>query len=509
VCSAQAVERDAAVGAAGIIAEGRRSETPWYTVDSGEAGPTVLIVGGMHGNEPAGAEAAAQIRHWPLVRGRLVIVPRANPPALAADVRRIPGKRQRVADLNRNFPATQRERGPIGPTAENLWAFINDVRPDWILDLHEGFDFHVRNPRSVGSSVIHFDDPATNGYVMAMLEAVNRDVEDEQRKFQSVSRGPVETGMVRATIQFLGAQGMVLETTRADQPLSLRVRQHRHMVHALLSKLDMVGEGARDVMVPVERAIGEESEINTLRIALYDDAGAAESGINAMMRIARGMQGAEVVRVGGGDIRSGALGQFDVAIFPGGRGGLQGETLGEAGRQQVRAFVEQGGGFVGVCAGAFLATCRMDSYLKMVRTYHHRPWQLGRGPVEIELTELGREIFESEEATFEVRYGNGPVFVHEEGLEPDPDLPEYQILALYTRGVESNGTPRPEMEGTPAIIAAPFGMGRVLLISPHPESSNETAWMVERAMAWVGGRSAGPGNGDGTQGTGDRLTPVR
>ncbi|MEZ5299670.1 MAG: hypothetical protein R3F11_03220 [Verrucomicrobiales bacterium] len=42
---------------------GRNGETPYYVADSGEPGPTVLITGGIHGNEPAGAAAAAQIRH--------------------------------------------------------------------------------------------------------------------------------------------------------------------------------------------------------------------------------------------------------------------------------------------------------------------------------------------------------------------------------------------------------------------------------------------------------------
>ena len=48
-----------------ILGEGEPWQTPCHIKDSGVDGPTVLITGGIHGNEPAGARAAEQIRHWP------------------------------------------------------------------------------------------------------------------------------------------------------------------------------------------------------------------------------------------------------------------------------------------------------------------------------------------------------------------------------------------------------------------------------------------------------------
>ena len=53
----------------GVLGEGTEWETPWFATDSGIDGPVVLITGGIHGNEPAGAHAADQIRHWPLKKG--------------------------------------------------------------------------------------------------------------------------------------------------------------------------------------------------------------------------------------------------------------------------------------------------------------------------------------------------------------------------------------------------------------------------------------------------------
>ena len=60
------------------IAVGTEWETPYYRIETGKPGPTVMIVGGVHGNEPGGWQAAEQIASWELSRGSLLVVPRAN-----------------------------------------------------------------------------------------------------------------------------------------------------------------------------------------------------------------------------------------------------------------------------------------------------------------------------------------------------------------------------------------------------------------------------------------------
>ena len=94
----------AATRSGGTINTGTRFETPYYIQDSGVAGPTVVITGGIHGNEPAGAYAADQVRHWPISRGKIIVLPRANPPALKADKRYTPEVDEKLKNLNRNFP---------------------------------------------------------------------------------------------------------------------------------------------------------------------------------------------------------------------------------------------------------------------------------------------------------------------------------------------------------------------------------------------------------------------
>ena len=72
-------------------------------------------------------------------------------------------------------------------------------------------------------------------------------------------------------------------------------------------------------------------------------------------RVLRGMPATMARRVGAEDIRDGVLKQFDVAIFPGGSGSKQASALNARGRAAVQAFVNRGGGYVGICAGSYLA----------------------------------------------------------------------------------------------------------------------------------------------------------
>ncbi|MHC4506317.1 MAG: M99 family carboxypeptidase catalytic domain-containing protein, partial [Planctomycetota bacterium] len=205
-----------------MLAEG----TPWRTLyhvieaDAGTdtGGPTLLVIAGVHGDEPAGARAAEQIRHWTLVRGRLIVVPRANAPGLQAGKRGLPGEAEGLCDLNRNFPRDSLSDEPRGEAARAIWRFVRQRKPDWVLDLHEGKAFRVSHEpaagerRSVGSSVIYFKDPALDPIARRVRDAANATEADPERLFGLIDRGPFSGGLVSACVRHLGMRGMILET---------------------------------------------------------------------------------------------------------------------------------------------------------------------------------------------------------------------------------------------------------------------------------------------------------
>jgi len=111
--------------------------------------PATLVVGVIHGSEPAGLAVISQLRRLPLPpHVHLWLVPAANPDGLAA------GKRQnaRGVDLNRNWPTAWKHNGvPWGgyysgprpmsePENRAMRAFIVQVRPALTIWYHQPLD---------------------------------------------------------------------------------------------------------------------------------------------------------------------------------------------------------------------------------------------------------------------------------------------------------------------------------------------------------------------------------
>ncbi|MFW6161963.1 MAG: BPL-N domain-containing protein [Planctomycetota bacterium] len=472
----------AATGPAGIVAEGTKWATPYYVRESGEPGPTVMIVGGVHGNEPAGAVAARHILNWPLTRGRLVVVPRANEPSLRAGKRRLPTEEHR--DLNRNFPRRQDE-APRGDLAAALWRLVRETGPDWLLDLHEGFGFRKTNRKTTGSTIISVRDPETVAAARRMLDAVNATVTDEDRK-HLLLRGPAVGSLARAAAERLGARAMILESTYRHLPLSLRARHHRLKVHRLLTDLEMVSCGP-DVVLPLRRGDG------VLRVSLYDAAGTSSSKRRALAAL-RTMGEARTERLGPPAIRASALGQFDVLVMPGGSGSKQAKALGEGGRTAVRRFVRAGGGYVGICAGAYLAAANYSWSLAILdaRVIDRKHWRRGKGTVRIELTAQGRELLAERNGPLEIYYANGPLLAAAE----HPDIPDFRTLAHFRDEINENDAPEGVMLNTPSIACGRYGRGRVLVFSPHPERTQGRAPLLLRAVRWAGSREEVPSLSD-------------
>jgi predicted deacylase/glutamine amidotransferase-like uncharacterized protein len=469
----------------GLIAAGSRWETPYQVIEAQEPGPTLILTGGIHGDEPAGARAAEQICEWPLLRGRLIIIPRANVPALKAGKRLIPGTKTGERDLNRNFPRAGSEEGTRGELAAHLWDFVAAQHPDWLIDLHEGYDFHRLQPGSVGSSIIDCNSDASDAAAPVMLSTVNATIADPQRWFVNLSL-PVEGSLARAAAEQLGAFAMIVETTSRDQPLSLRTRQHRIMVHQLLLRLGMVSQGSEAAIIPPPSP--------GPRVAIFDDKGAGGGGPPLMEATLRELPGSIAWRVGAEDVRQGALDRFDLAIFPGGSGSSQAKALGERGRHAVRRFVEQGGGYVGICAGAYLSASNYDWSLAFSnqRTFADMREIPGkgmksmwyRGPsslVSMELSDAGKQIFGDHPGEIQVRYHNGPIVPP---MLPN-ESPTYEVLAWFRSEVSHYEPQEGTMTDTPAMISTRHGKGRVLAISPHPEASKALRPMLAKGMAWA------------------------
>jgi len=128
---------------AGVSVEGRAIECRAF----GYGSQAVLIVGGIHGNEPASAVLARGLcayldAHPQAARGRQVlVVPAANPDGLARATR----ANARGVDLNRNFATANWGRGahaagpePMSePATRFIAGLIRRYRPAAIVQIHQ------------------------------------------------------------------------------------------------------------------------------------------------------------------------------------------------------------------------------------------------------------------------------------------------------------------------------------------------------------------------------------
>jgi hypothetical protein len=226
-----------------VLAPGTALETTCTVIDSGRAGEVVLVLAGIHGDEPAPPVAASRIRGWSVVSGRLLVVPKVNPPALSAGTRHTPG--DKPFDLNRHFPGSGRD-APEEGMASAIWSLLARERVTWLVDLHEGWDFHRINPRSVGSSVTYVPGAPSAGASKEMatfvLDAINGADDPPRHPFVLLSPGPARS-VARAVSEQRGLRSLVIETTKLGQPLDKRVTQHERAVREVLTRLGMLDAG--------------------------------------------------------------------------------------------------------------------------------------------------------------------------------------------------------------------------------------------------------------------------
>jgi hypothetical protein len=219
------------------------------------------------------------------------------------------------------------------------------------------------------------------------------------------------------------------------------------------------------------------------KIAIYEGPGTGGNGPPDLMKQFNAAgSSCCAVAVSPAQIRNGALTNYDVVIFAGGSGSKEAEALEETGRAAVQNFVGGGGGYIGICAGAYLATSGYPWSLHLInaKTLSSK-WRRGKTVLKIELTPPGFGILGGTRTNLDVLYHNGPIV----GPANAGNLPPYEPLAYFRDEVASNDTPRGIMINSPAIFAGQFQRGKVICISPHPEQTDGLDYIVAGAVRWV------------------------
>jgi glutamine amidotransferase-like uncharacterized protein len=162
------------------------------------------------------------------------------------------------------------------------------------------------------------------------------------------------------------------------------------------------------------------------------------------------------------DIRSGRLEDCSLLIVAGGYTAKYVDALGEEGFEQIREFVAGGGGYIGVCAGAYIAAQNVEvpgrpPGLGIIEIENER--RAGQGIRTITIAKPEHPVVKGYAGGVDIWYQNGPMMKAGEGVE---------TLAVYE-------------EGGAAIVCATYGHGRVIIFSLHPEGSLEGGVDPEKA----------------------------
>lgn len=237
--------------------KGTDSELDVYHIKGREPGPTLLLVGGIQGNEPGGYLAADLYADVCLKKGNMIVVPRANFLSIVTNQRGVRG------DMNRKFA------GSPGPTdrdvrvVEIIKALIK--KSDYFLNLHDGSGFYspnwespLRNPNRYGQSVITDADVYVrkDGRVLRLGETakkvvhkVNPRITETKHLFRFNNHRTLEKDSTHkeqrrsATFHALTKAGIPafgVETSKSIPDYRLRVRYQTMVVNAFIDLFGIV-----------------------------------------------------------------------------------------------------------------------------------------------------------------------------------------------------------------------------------------------------------------------------
>lgn len=235
--------------------------------------------------------------------------------------------------------------------------------------------------------------------------------------------------------------------------------------------------------------LGLRAEEKPIRVAIFDGAGVGPSAIRLIAAIQEAKDHPfQIYRITAAEIQGDKLAEVDVLVHPGGSGGGQGKALGENGRKAVRDFVHAGGGYLGVCGGAYLATNDYEWSLNLIdaKVVDKRHWARGIGDVQLQLSKEGTAFFSQTEPVLSIHYAQGPLLARPEW--DNPDVPNYESLAIFKTEMALKGAPEGVMARTSAAVRAQYGKGRVFCFSPHPELTEGLHHLIPLTVRWVAGK---------------------
>lgn len=172
-----------------VFFTGTNHELEVYKIYGRQDGPTMLIIGGIQGDEPGGFLSADSYAEIKLEKGNLIVIPRTNFYSIMLFNREVKG-----VDMNRLFDKTPDDWQ--GDIINKIKEYMKES--DIFLNLHDGWGFHYpeyiswhKSPDRFGYSVIVDEEEyiCSNGKTLKLgemakkaMDAANEKIPDDDPK---------------------------------------------------------------------------------------------------------------------------------------------------------------------------------------------------------------------------------------------------------------------------------------------------------------------------------------
>jgi len=216
-------------------------QTPAFIFEANVPGNALLILGGTHGDEPAGYEAALRLlenlRKDAPKKGKVILIPLANVLAVENFNRRVTvpeGSDQEKGNLNRCYPGDP-DGLPMEQLAYHIQQLAAEHHVDVFIDLHEARYLHLNTPpesereKGLGQTLIYYPNEKSSWLLLNLLDYINDTIDDKDEKFSGLER-PILNSASWWVGKNLDVAAFTFETSRS-LALPRRIDFHVKLVH--------------------------------------------------------------------------------------------------------------------------------------------------------------------------------------------------------------------------------------------------------------------------------------
>jgi hypothetical protein len=231
-----------------------------YKIHGKKPGKTLMLIGGIQGNEPGGFLSADLYADMSLDTGNLIVVPRANFYSIILNQRGPHG------DMNRKFTHEDNSLSMEDKIVTILKGLISES--DYLLNLHDGSGYYHpqyinkwRNSMCFGQSIIadceEYQIPGSNEVIClgslarSVLEEVNTHIENELYQFRFMNTRTSDTQSQHQeqrksatyyalTTHHIPAFG--IETSKFLPSIDQKVWYHNLIINAFMKRFSIIPE---------------------------------------------------------------------------------------------------------------------------------------------------------------------------------------------------------------------------------------------------------------------------